>query len=341
MNHDDALLHAVLASPDDDTPRLVYADWLEERGDPRAEFIRVQCALAKLAVEDGRRADLEARERVLLAQHEQEWAAPLHEAALEWRFRRGFIEYLDIHGQTFVDRAASIVRVAPGCRVRFREACYCVSALAACEYIGGLTGADFESNRLQSNHVALIATSPHVHRLTKLGLFSNDCDITAMQALASSPFLGNLRELDLRAGGVGDAGVEALASSSRRSSLTLLDLNGTNNVSPLGVRALSRIQLTVLRLHGNPIGDSGARALAGSIHMRVLRELQLGNCGISDAGGRALAESPYLRHLTMLDLADIGEPWDNDDPKNTISRSVMNALRARFGERVRFLAVEA
>jgi uncharacterized protein (TIGR02996 family) len=38
MNHNDALLQAVLASPDDDTPRLVYADWLEERGDPRGEF---------------------------------------------------------------------------------------------------------------------------------------------------------------------------------------------------------------------------------------------------------------------------------------------------------------
>jgi len=37
-----ALLHAVCLHPEDDTPRLIYADWLEERGDPRSEFIRVQ-----------------------------------------------------------------------------------------------------------------------------------------------------------------------------------------------------------------------------------------------------------------------------------------------------------
>jgi len=38
------LLAAILAAPDDDLPRLVAADWLEERGfAERAELIRVQC----------------------------------------------------------------------------------------------------------------------------------------------------------------------------------------------------------------------------------------------------------------------------------------------------------
>ena len=44
----DALRQAVLAAPDDDLPRLVFADYLEESGDPdRAQFIRVQVELAK------------------------------------------------------------------------------------------------------------------------------------------------------------------------------------------------------------------------------------------------------------------------------------------------------
>jgi uncharacterized protein (TIGR02996 family) len=46
----DALLRAVLAAPDDDAPRLIYADWLDEHGDPaRAEFIRAQVVLARSA----------------------------------------------------------------------------------------------------------------------------------------------------------------------------------------------------------------------------------------------------------------------------------------------------
>src|SRR5262245_15136360 len=38
---DAAFLAAVLSDPDDTATRLVYADWLEERGDLRGEFLRV------------------------------------------------------------------------------------------------------------------------------------------------------------------------------------------------------------------------------------------------------------------------------------------------------------
>lgn len=57
MNDGDLLLKAIVAEPDEDTPRLIYADWLDETGtDPaRAEFIRVQCRLAR-----GRSSTVEA-----------------------------------------------------------------------------------------------------------------------------------------------------------------------------------------------------------------------------------------------------------------------------------------
>lgn len=45
---DAAFLAAILANPLDDAPRLVYADWLDETGRvERAEYIRVQCELAR------------------------------------------------------------------------------------------------------------------------------------------------------------------------------------------------------------------------------------------------------------------------------------------------------
>lgn len=46
MSDEAALLAAIAASPADALPRLVYADWLEERGDSRAEFLRLQQQLA-------------------------------------------------------------------------------------------------------------------------------------------------------------------------------------------------------------------------------------------------------------------------------------------------------
>jgi uncharacterized protein (TIGR02996 family) len=58
-------LSAICAAPDDDTPRLVFADWLQENGDPdRAEFIRLQIAVARGAAGDAARAAaLEAANR--------------------------------------------------------------------------------------------------------------------------------------------------------------------------------------------------------------------------------------------------------------------------------------
>jgi len=48
MTDGDALLRAVIENVADDAPRLVYADWLEEHGEPeRAEFIRLQCELGQ------------------------------------------------------------------------------------------------------------------------------------------------------------------------------------------------------------------------------------------------------------------------------------------------------
>ena len=41
---DQDFLKLILADPEADSPRLVYADWLDEKGDmAKAEFVRVQC----------------------------------------------------------------------------------------------------------------------------------------------------------------------------------------------------------------------------------------------------------------------------------------------------------
>ena len=47
MSDEAAFLRAILASPADEAPRLVYADWLQERGDDdsatKARFLRLTC----------------------------------------------------------------------------------------------------------------------------------------------------------------------------------------------------------------------------------------------------------------------------------------------------------
>ena len=73
MTHDDAFLQDIIEHPDDDGLRLIYADYLDERGDPRGDFFRVQCRLAKLPEDDLR------RERELLGKHKEEWLGPVRD----------------------------------------------------------------------------------------------------------------------------------------------------------------------------------------------------------------------------------------------------------------------
>jgi uncharacterized protein (TIGR02996 family) len=46
MNEEQAFLQEIEKNPNDDTSRLVYADWLDERGDPRAAYLRAEVTLA-------------------------------------------------------------------------------------------------------------------------------------------------------------------------------------------------------------------------------------------------------------------------------------------------------
>ena len=78
MTLEAAFLQDIIASPEDDVPRLVYADWLQEHGQAdRAEFIRVQCALARTAAGDNRRASLERLRTELWEAHGAGWRAAL------------------------------------------------------------------------------------------------------------------------------------------------------------------------------------------------------------------------------------------------------------------------
>ena len=48
MTKEDDFQKALDAHPEDWQTRLVFADWLQERGDPRAEFLRLECEVTGL-----------------------------------------------------------------------------------------------------------------------------------------------------------------------------------------------------------------------------------------------------------------------------------------------------
>lgn len=115
--HEQGLLAAVLAEPDQDATRLIYADFLEERqgkGDAeRAEFIRVQCELAQHfdEYEHAPRAEgLHQRERELL---DTNTFADFPAYVRDWWFQRGFVHRVCCDALDFLQNMTVLFAVHP------------------------------------------------------------------------------------------------------------------------------------------------------------------------------------------------------------------------------------
>ncbi len=89
------LFAAIYANPDDDAPRSVLADALQEAGDPRGEFIALQLAR-------GRGGKKTRREGQLLKANARTWLGPLAQAVLNkgMVFERGFLARCQVQRHT-------------------------------------------------------------------------------------------------------------------------------------------------------------------------------------------------------------------------------------------------
>lgn len=266
MTHADAFLQDILAHPDDDAPRLIFADWLEEQGDTagvaRAEFIRVQCALASGQLPPPRKAKLRLREQQLRYEWEEEWAHPIRRLVETWQFHRGFIEEISIRSDSFIAVADRLCRKAPIQRLSLMHPRQC-----------GLSN---------SVNVAAIADNENLRRLRFLSLNDNRLESRDVNALVVSEHLTSLTTLDLSSNRIGDGGLRALASAPLLGRLERLNLSH-NDVGAVGLRALSDALDALVR------SPEGLR----------LQALVLSHDSLSAAGRRVIVRSPLLRQLMV------------------------------------------
>jgi anti-anti-sigma factor len=174
-------LEAVRETPEDDTPRLVYADWLEDNAQPeRAEFIRAACAEVRLQGQP--REELAARVQALRQRHEQDWARPLAGLVSDWEFRRGLVEEVTLSGAAFVDRADDLFRLAPLRRARLR--CWgCLAALVRCPALARLERAAIWGLAVDDQRARALLESPYLDR-AELSLGAGRLDRASRQALS-------------------------------------------------------------------------------------------------------------------------------------------------------------
>jgi uncharacterized protein (TIGR02996 family) len=214
-----ALLGAIVAHPDEDTPRLIYADWLQENGDTeQAQFIRDSVRLAPVTVRDvGWVAEMERLEE-LAYEHGDDWVEALGISCSTNRFERGLpIRVTFDGGEEFLAMMEAVFALLPIRELR-------ISA--------------FGDSELDDDSVEWLAGRPELARLTELILIDHPrVSASAWQTLFNSPHLSRLEYLSLHGCGIGPAEAEALAYSPALPALVDLDLSH-NSIGDSGARAI-------------------------------------------------------------------------------------------------------
>jgi uncharacterized protein (TIGR02996 family) len=262
MYDERTFIEEIRANPGDDDRRLVYADFLEDDGDPRGELIRVQIELERLPLAAPERVTLMRREDALLAANGERWIEPLRRLGAQGLsircFHRGLIERVRLTAREFCANAQALCDVAPalGC-VELREPQAAVEQLVRMTWPKQITGLDLSATNVTADLLRRLSDAPLTKFLHALNLQFNQSGDTGAEALVwwNSPYL---EEAKL----------------------------GMNSIGPGGMEHLRRWQplwnLQSLALNLNPLGDAGIAQLAVATGRdRRWQQLDLASCRLT------------------------------------------------------------
>jgi uncharacterized protein (TIGR02996 family) len=313
MTQQDAFVQAIIESPEDDTPRLIFADWLEDHDQPeRAEFIRSQIERAQLPAGDLRQVAMEKREHSLLRRFARRWFAPPRgwKAGLTYLVRRGFPETLHVDAKTLLLRADDLFARWPITRLlrpTFWGTPELARRLAEASFLARIRDLDLYYLHLGREIMSILLGSPHLGNLVRLHVGSNLLGDAGARDLVRSPQLAGLHDLDVSHNDITDTGLRQLIRCKHFRSIRSLSLCGNQQFGVEAVLSLLRSHnwpaLTDLNLWATALGDKGVRQLARSPALAKLTSLNLNNNAVSNLGLKALAESPYSANLRSLSLA--------------------------------------
>jgi uncharacterized protein (TIGR02996 family) len=320
----DAFLANILEHPDDDAPRLVFADWLEEHGQSaRAEFIRVQIELAGGPIEAHRRSFLKRREKDLLQAHRKEWLKPLYDPLQAIRgptsplLAPGLFHYIPsvLRARNFAFTAGILSGDEPGAVPAREETVALLSQIldplqiqlpmeniVHCRFrrgfveLASLMATDFI--RFAEGLFALVP-------LREIAAYNGPLQ-RGFGELFTCPHLRRLSGLQLH-GSLSEDVLELLVNSPHAAELRRLDLHAAGIPPDQVARFLTATNLPAVRelnLSSLQVGNLSLAWLARNSNWQNLRVLKLSQTGLSDEGVLALTgPDSQLRSLTHLDLS--------------------------------------
>ncbi len=287
MLDDSSFLRTIRENPADDGPRLVYADWLEERGQTwRAEFIRTQCDLARLKPRQHGRGPLNKRVDYLLKDH--------------WRTLFG-----DLAG-LIRERAAGTLEPRAESYGRYRR----------------IRGIDVEIKRgfIDSIEISVADFARYGPALMRQSVVDHLCILGSYNHFGVQPFrtrvarmlkdelpLARPRSFELSNCGLSFSSYRLLLSGSgfsRTQRLWFTNSRVGDDELALIARSRQLSNLVELSLQSNSFGDRGLQLLSESPHLNSLGLLRINDNwhydGYSLAGLIELAESAQLPKLSRI-----------------------------------------
>jgi uncharacterized protein (TIGR02996 family) len=250
MTHHRAFLDAIAEAPEDDTNRLIFADWLADQDDPHnrrlGELVHIQTELVRGVAEFEPRTELNRRERELVPYGQETsllQAVPRRQGlTLRAQFDRG-LTHLTVHAQKMLtQREGDVARWFDQSLVMWVRP----------ERMG--------------RHVAEVFRAPWCRQAAALDLSAaRDSDAVFAALIANAENFPRLRHLNLADVQLEDAAALRLAISGLLPQLISLDLRN-NRLSVVGVRALldasASTPLRCLEVHGNDLGRETLARLA-------------------------------------------------------------------------------
>ena len=339
-------INEIAKNLDDDFPRLVYADWLQDHGDPRAEFIRVQCELAERMKQDVRQrylleqhaallsrkdpelASLWERNDSLLRKYQGIWTRDLSTTKLKgYTFRRGFIDEVRITLTQFVRQARKLKKGAPllsSLRItRVHESG--LSVLSQCELLSQIRTLSLRNVNQSVTEITKFLNAPNLKQLASVDLSNTGLSWD----LDWNWDFSNLKRLYLSGTSALSEGFQIRGRIFSESVLPLPQLE-VLDLSYAGVTSalledmtldsdLSRLE--ALNLSGYRLGMEGLSQLFESPTLTSLKLLVFNDSEIADSVLPLLLESECCAQLECLSLKG-----------NEFSREAERKLKAHFGD---------
>ncbi len=331
MDERDSFLRAIAEDLDDDTLRLVFADWLDDHGDhPRAEFIRVQIEAERQRNGSPGHKRLTDRAVVLLREHGDLWTSGYETAipadaevsvqparyctesgimllkgrrevrqggwldlfSKSW-FRRGFVDEIVLTPERFFSLGLSDIHPTGPLPLLRLEVC---------------DGWNTSFGALES-FVGRLASAPLLCRFRDIRInagFGSTTD-EGLRLLANEPtLLTKLGGLCLSEVNMSDMGILPVLESRHLTGLCELAIDGTD-CTEAAVQVLlgsDRFRgMTYLHLQDVIAGARGLRRFATPGRWPRLRCLWLAGCGLDDLTLRGLLRPGAFPALEVLDLA--------------------------------------